>query len=151
MGCFTIVLFCRLAANGALGTTLSTTLSAPFGSLDQIESMLHEPPAMERFKDTRSSNVTTGHQPTSDEARKTKTSRKFNSLSAFLTSAYVIAYNFWLLFYPDRLSCDWSFGSLAPVSHLADARNLFSLGLLVGLVVPLLKCLNFNHKSGVVS
>ena len=153
VGCFAIILFFRLAANGP-------TLSAPFGALDQIESMLHEAPAVERFKDTQdtASNVTTfaAAEPTSartaDENR--KTSRKFNSLSAFLTSAYVIAYNYGLLFYPDRLSCDWSFGSLAPVSHLTDARNWFSLGLLVGLgVVPFLKCLNFNHqrKSGVVS
>lgn len=150
--CFAIVLSVRLAAQGG-------TLSVHFSALDQIQSMVQEE-AGDRFQDAASSNVTATNagQPASingttaaadeKEDRKTSSSRKFNSLSAFLTSAYVIAHNFWLLFYPDRLSCDWSFGSLAPVRHLADARNLFSFALLVGLgLVPFLKCLNFNHQT----
>ena len=142
VACFAVVLCVRLAAQGG-------TLSVHFSALDQIQSMVHE--AGDRFKDA---NVTTDDAarptpaawPAADEAR--KTSKKFNSLSAFLTSAYVIAHNFWLLFYPDRLSCDWSFGSLAPVLHLSDAHNLFSFTLLVGLgLVPFLKCFDFNHQS----
>lgn len=150
VSCFAFVLFVRLAAHGG-------TLSVQFNALDQIQSMLQE--SGDRFQDTASSNVAShtitdfdATQPASaNRPEDRKTRRKFNSLSAFLTSAYVIAYNFWLLFYPDRLSCDWSFGSLAPVLHLADVRNLFSFALLVGLgLVPFLKCLNFNRPSRVV-
>lgn len=117
---FAISLLLRLNAHGS-------ALSVDFNDLDQIQSMV------ETGSLSANNTMQTDSNANYSQADRTE---KFNSLSAFLTSAYVIALHFWLLFYPDRLACDWSFGSLTPVLELVDHRNLFSITLLSLYLLP---------------
>lgn len=45
-----------------------------------------------------------------------------------LTYHYLTALNGALFLYPNQLACDWTSGSVPPVTSILDARNLLTIG-----------------------
>ena len=145
---FAIILLVRLSAHGQI----FITTTVPFNDLDQIQTIDSAVEVDYIAVDAVAVNdIKNDTDKLNDHFRNAKINdvnktKKFNSLSAFLTSCYIIAFNFWLLLYPAKLACDWSFSSITPVFNLLDIRNLFSI-LLFGLyLLPVLNFI-FNKKS----
>lgn len=124
--CFTSILALRLSAHGK-------ALTVNFNVLDQIN---QEDETLSKLNEDVSSY--SNHSNKANQLFYKDNKTRSNLISTFLTSAYVIAYNFWLLFYPNQLSCDWSFGSIKPVLDFSNHKNLFTISLISLYLVPFL-------------
>lgn len=143
--CFTIILIFRLIAHGR-------SLTANFSALDQIKELddkfiIDKLDHLDnKLNDNKLVNNSISYHYT---ANKINQIYQNNSLNVFLTFTYIIALNYWLLFYPYQLSCDWSFGSIKPIINFMDIKNLFTVSLIGLYLIPFLSfiILNYNQKQ----
>lgn len=64
-----------------------------------------------------------------------------------LTFNYLLAFNAWLLLFPNSLACDWSMASIPLVKSFGDIRNLATLVLYLILLKLVIRCLLNRSKT----